>query len=204
VKDPESGNVVQLECPCCRRRMELPDVEVFQTTMKDLASNPKFVEADPGALERKATYQTMRKAVESKVDDLRDFRRMTGEAGELEKEIKRLQDEVYHCTASLKNQSDLTDDAQQEVNKLRALCDTIRRWTDDANRVAEKKMQIQQMKMELESVSATSTRDLKTVDRELTELREEKESLANKILRLNKEMSEVNLRISEISTQVRW
>ena len=186
--------------------MDIAEVEVFQVAMKKLVSDSSLVQSDPNAQEQyrilKATYQNMRKAVESKVDDLRDFRRMTGEAGDLEKDIKRLQDDISHYNANLKDQSDKNDEAQTEVDDLRELMDTIRRWSDDASRISEKKLQIHQKKLDLNATVNDSTRDLKTVDRQITELKEEKEAHSNKILRLNKEMSDINHRISEVSTQV--
>jgi chromosome segregation ATPase len=186
--------------------MAIAEITVFQAAMKELMTNPNLVQTDTNAQEQynslKTTYQTMRKAVESKVDDLRDFRRMTGEASDLEKEIKRLQDDIVHYNATLKEQSEKRDESQVEVDELRELIDVIRRWSDDSGRIAEKKMQILQKKLDLQATVTDSTRDLKTVDRQIAELREEKESLSNKILRLNKEMSEINHRISEVSTQV--
>jgi chromosome segregation ATPase len=206
VKDPNVEDEYKIECPCCKRGMNLPEVEVFQAAMKDLSDDFALILSDPNAQEQyrtlKATYQNMRKAVESKVDDLRDFRRMTGEAGDLDKEIKRLQDDISHYNATLKDQTEKRDEAQSEVNELRELVDTIRRWSDDAGRIAEKKLQIYQKKLDLNATVTDSTRDLKTVDRQITELKEEKEVLSNKILRLNKEMSDINHRISEVSTQV--
>lgn len=187
--------------------MKIEEVAVFQAAMKELVNNPLLVQTDATAQEQynslKTTYQAMRKAVENKVDDLRDFRRMTGEAGDYEKEIKRLQDDILHYNATLKDQSEKRDEAQAEVDELRELIDTVRRWSDDAGRVAEKKLQIHQKKLDLKATVTDSTRDLKTVDRQIAELREEKEAQSNKFLRLNKEMSDVNHRISEVSTQVR-
>lgn len=206
MNDPNVEDEYKIECPCCKRDMNINEVEVFRAAMKELMIDFSLVQSDPNAQEQyrtiKATYQNMRKAVESKVDDLRDFRRMTGEAGDVEKEMKRLQDDISHYNATLKDQSDKRDEAQAEVDDLRELVDTVRRWSDDANRVAEKKLQIHQKKLDLNATVTDSTRDLKTVDRQISELKEEKETFSNKILRLNKEMSDINHRISEVSTQV--
>lgn len=147
-------------------------------------------------------YLSMRKSIEGKADDLRDFKRMTVEASDLEKEIKRLQDDILHHHETLAMQKALCDKGQYEVDDTIGLVDTIRRWSEDAVRVVDKKIQIKQKILDLKATCADSTRDLKTVDRQIAEMREEKEMMSTKILRLNKEMSDLNHKISEVSTSV--
>jgi chromosome segregation ATPase len=205
VKDPETGEE-NLVCPCCRRAMNIDETKIFIETMKSLASDKDIIDTDDNAQEKykslKTAYQSMRKALEGGIDDIRDSRRMTDESCDLEKDVQKLQDELNHCHSTFKEQTIVRDDLQKEVIDLRELVDTIRRWMDDAGRIVEKKLQICQKKLDLRTTSTDSSRDLKTVDRHITELREEKEALSSKILRLNKEMSELNQKISEVSSAV--
>jgi predicted nucleic acid-binding Zn-ribbon protein len=185
--------------------MDTNEAKTFVVAMKNLENDKDIIDTDEKAQELyrtlKPAYQSMRKALEDGVDDLRDSRRMNDEASELEKDVQKLQDELFHCNSTLKEQTALRDECQKEVTDLRELVDTIRRWMDDAGRIEEKYLQISQKKLDLQSTSPDSNRDMKTVDRQITEMREEKEAMSNKILRLNKEMSELNQKISEVSTQ---
>lgn len=195
----------RLQCPCCKRDMKGAEVEVFQQGIQDL--HQLFVDSDSGRQEEdarlKETYQSMRKTIESRMDDLNDFRRLTGEEADMEKEIKKLQDEITRYTSTLKEHNENKDEAQTEVDELRLLIDLTRRWSDDANRIMGKKMQIHQKKLDLSaSTTADTSRDLKTVDRAVSNLREEKESLSTKIAELNKEMTAINRKISDKSTAV--
>ena len=186
--------------------MNIDETKIFIEAMKALESDQTIVDTDEHAQEKykslKTAYQSMRKALEGGIDDLRDSRRMTDETSDLEKDVQRLQDELNHYHSIFKEQTTVRDDLQKEVIDARELVDTIRRWMDDAGRVVEKKLQIRQKKLDLRTTSTDSSRDLKTVDRHITELREEKEVLSTKILRLNKEMSELNQKISEVSSAV--
>ena len=193
-------------CPCCQRNMDINETKAFIDAMKKLENDEDVIDTDEAAQERyksfKTAYQSMRKALEGGIDDLRDSRRMTDEANDLEKDIQKRQDELNHHNITLREQTVARDELQKEVNDLRELVDTLRRWMDDAGRIVEKKLQICQKKLDLQATSSHGNRDLKTVDRQITDLREEKEGLSNKILRLNKEMSELNQKISEVSSAV--
>lgn len=186
--------------------MNIDETKIFIEAMKNFENDKDIVDTDENAQEKykslKTAYQSMRKALEGGIDDLRDSRRMTEETIDLEKDVQRLQDELTHCHSTFKEQTVLRDDLQKEVIDLRELVDTIRRWMDDAGRIVEKKLQICQKRLDLRATSTDNSRDLKTVDRHITELREEKEALSSKILRLNKEMSELNQKISEVSSAV--
>jgi chromosome segregation ATPase len=195
---------VDLSCPCCKRQLRSDtEIEVFNSTIDEFMNDSTLIDrgSSSNAQELQA-YQKMRKSIESKIDDLRDYRRLTDEANDLEKEIKRWQDELTHFATVLTAQIEARDEAQKVATELSSLVDTIRRWSDDASRVIEKKLQIQQKMLDLKATATDSTRDLKTVDRHISEMRGEKEEMSNKILSLNKEMSDLNNKISEISTSV--
>ena len=185
--------------------MDEEEVIVYEAQFVKLRD--EFVDAASGPRDEdgklKETYQNMRKAIESNMDSLNDFRRLTGEETDLEKEIKKLQEDITKFSSTLKDHNETKEEAQTEVDELRLLIDLTRRWSDDANRIVGKKMQIQQKQMDLSAATTVDTsRDLKTVDATVSKLREEKESLSNEIAKLNKEMTAINRKISEKSTAV--
>ncbi len=193
-------------CPCCQRNIDINETKAFIDGMKNLESDKEIIDTDETAHERyksfKTAYQSMRKALDGGIDDLRDSRRMTDEASDLEKDTQKRQDELNHHNNTLREQNVARDELQKEVTDLRELVDTLRRWMDDAGRIVEKKLQICQKKLDLQATSSHGDRDLKQVDRLITTLRDDRETLSNKILRLNKEMSELNQKISEVSSAV--
>jgi chromosome segregation ATPase len=193
-------------CPCCTRKMDESEAVVFQDSIANLIEESPFVNYDADAMEKykhtKASYQNMRKILEGNLGTLSDFRRLTSEAVDLEKEVKRLEEDVTHYSNTLKHQLQSKDDTERELKDVRDLKLMIEKWTEHAGRIAEKKLQIHHKKMDLSAMVTDSSRDLKTVDREIANLREEKESLSTKISRLNKELSEINSRISVLSERV--
>jgi chromosome segregation ATPase len=203
IVDPGNESNFEVICPCCKRLMKEAEVAVFQEAIAALMDNDSLIETSNNNRDR-TLYQSMRRAIEEKVDDLRDFKRMTNEATELEKVIKRLQDDLLHHRETLATQSDKRDREQKVVDELSELVDTIRRWAEDAGRVVDKKMEINQKVLDLKATSADSTRDLKTVDRQITEMREERDMMSAKVARLHKETSDLNNKISEISNSVRF
>jgi chromosome segregation ATPase len=202
VVDSNDESKFKFVCPCCKQQIANDKIGLFQESIAELMKNDSLVETSNNDQDR-VLYQSMRKSIEEKVDDLRDFKRMTGEATELEKEIKRLQDDLMHHRETLATQGDTRDREQKVVDELNGLVDTIRRWAEDAGRVIDKKMEIKQKVLDLNATSADTTRDLKTVDRQITEMREEREMMSNKVARLHKETSDLNSKISEVSNLVR-
>ena len=129
VKDPESGDIQKIVCPCCQRDMNLEETTTFIKAMKQLETDKDIVDTDGQAQEKyrslKAAYQSMRKALESGIDDLRDSRRITDETKNLEKDVQRLQDELNHIHSTFKEQTISRDELQKKVIDLRELVDTI-------------------------------------------------------------------------------
>lgn len=147
-------------------------------------------------------YQQFRKLLSDKMEDLRDFQRLTEESSDIEKEGGRLEDDIEIFESTLLKQEGVESDVQLELNELRDLVDLARRWSEDATRIAEKRMQIQQKNQNLTASVVDSSRDLRTVEREMNDLMEKKDIFTTKINRLNKEMTQLNNAVSTLSIQV--
>jgi myosin heavy subunit len=188
--------------------MDEDELQKFLKNMKALEDDEDLVGSDHTAEEQyRATldkYQRWRKVVSERMDDLRDYSRMTSEAAELEKETSRLQDDIGHYQATLKDQRGKEAEVLSEKQELDTLAIAAKGWSGDATRIAEKRMQISQKNLDLTATATATdnTRDLRTVEREVDELSEEKDNLSNKINRLNKEMTNLNTRFNQLSTQV--
>jgi len=182
------------------------EVEVFADRINKLEE--KFATIDPDAEAENerllSKYKSMRGTIEKSMEDLSDFRRLTGEEADLEKIIKKLQEEIVRFSSTLKEQKDNKEDAQGEIDELRLLIDLTRRWSDDSSRIVRKKVSIKQKKCDLDAVSNTNTtRDLKTVELALSKCQDEREKLVSKTQRLNKDASDIIRFLQEKNNAVR-
>jgi DNA repair exonuclease SbcCD ATPase subunit len=201
-----------MECPCCSREMGNGELEEFSRSMNALLDEDtsKLLKVDQAAVEQyrndKSTYQRWRKVIADNMDDVRVFRRMTDESTEAETATERLQADLTHHQAKANDQKELLAESQPVADELRALVDAAKRWSEDANRIADKKIEINQKHADLSASTAHTGRDLRTVEREMAEKMEDKDNLTNKINKLNKEMSSLNNLLSQLSSQVsvRW
>jgi len=201
----EEGGV---RCPCCQRNLESEeDAARFMETMNFFMKESEFVKFDEAEANRyreiKATYQRWKKIVSDNMDDLRDFRRITIEVSDLEKELQTLDDDVTRNKTKLDREKDRATEIQTEVDQLRELGNLAKRWSEDAGRIAEKRMQITQKYSDLNASAVDDgRRDLRSVEKDIDARTEEKDSLSNRISKLNKEMATLNNKISALSTQV--
>jgi DNA repair exonuclease SbcCD ATPase subunit len=192
-------------CPCCH---QTADEDTLGQFLRDFSrANKLEIEQAAAALstvrKAKSFCEDVLKKIRPLQGGLRDAARISEEISELENNAKRLQEENAQCNDTLKSLTSEKDSDQSNVDEVRSLMETIRRWIDDANRISEKRLEIQQKRLDLSAAAGTdSDKDLRTVDREIIELREEKDNLAAKINRLNKEVTEINRRISDMSTRV--
>ena len=176
-------------------------------SMNYLMKESDFVQFDEAEADRyreiKATYQRWKKFVSDNMDDLRDFCRMTDEAAGLEKELQTLDDDVSRNKTNLDRQKDQAAEIQTEVDQLRELGNAAKRWSEDAGRIAEKRMQIAQKYSDLNASAVDDgRRDLRAVEKDIDTRTEEKDNLSNKNSKLNKEMANLNNKISALSSQV--
>jgi chromosome segregation ATPase len=182
------------------------EVENFTRALNELLDDPLLVRSDPNAEEAygiaKSTYVQFRKLLTDKMEDLRDFRRMTDESDDIEKESRKLEDDVALFESTLHEQQEKENELQIEANELRELTESIRRWSEDASRISEKRIRIGQKNLDLSASVVDSSRDLRTVERDMNIRMEEKDNLTNKINRLNKEMTQLNNTITQFSISV--
>jgi uncharacterized protein (DUF3084 family) len=133
-------------CPCCERIMTNDqEVAAFDDKMKWLIKESSFVHIDEdelqlyNALEKK--YKDWRSALNVFLEDVRDFHRLTEEAKVLEQEMHEARDDSGTHQTSLARQKDQVKNLQSEVDDLRNLLDTSKRWAYDASRIKEKRLQ---------------------------------------------------------------
>lgn len=188
--------------------MNADATEKFSKSIDSLLdeNTSKLLNIDHAAVEKfrteKATYQRWRKVIEDNVDDVRDYGRMNDEWADVEMAIERLQADLDHHQSKALNQNELLVESQPAAEELRGLVDAAKRWSNDANRIADKKIEINQKLTDLSATTAHTGRDLRSVEREMNDKMEEKDNLTNKINKLNREMSSLNNQISQLSSQV--
>jgi DNA repair exonuclease SbcCD ATPase subunit len=200
--DSEHG--YHFSCPCCVRDLEDEDsLRLFQETLAALASDTSpLLKVDARHQETKAKYVEWKKIVVECMDDLRDYQRMNKEMNDTEKEHQRLSEDASHFQAKLRNQKSEKTDLQVSDEELRDIAELSKRWSEDAGRLAEKRMQIGQKELDLSASVTDSGRDLKTVEREMNEKMEEKDMLSNKINTLNREATKLNTLLANLSSSV--
>jgi chromosome segregation ATPase len=181
----------------------------FQERLNELCdeNSSPLMRSDPRALDEyrrnKSAYKGWRDVVAENIDDLRDFTRMREELTELETESERLQEDLSDHQNKVDDLKHTLTDSQPEVDELRELFDFAKRVSNDANRIADKRIEVQTKKVDMNATHSYAGRDLRTVEREMTTRMEEKDTLISRINKLNKESSALNNSISNLSTQVR-
>lgn len=207
----DQGVVLRQACPCCRRNFDsLDDFDMFKASLDELKdversellrSNRQQAEKNRSA---KANYQRWRKTVSETMHDVLEFNRITTEVKDTDVVINDIAEEMSTLQIELDGLRDTCSDLQTESDELRNLMDSTKRWTEDARRLARKKMEIGQKQVDLSiSTSHIADRDLKMVEDDLNKRIAEKDELMNKINSLNKVMSELNNKIAMLSAQVR-
>jgi chromosome segregation ATPase len=159
--------------------------ELFADDSELMAGNEKI-----GAL--KKFLKESRKTIQSNMTDLRDFSRANKEIEALEAEMAKLRVESESAHNQVNDQKMVVDELQSEVTELRELLDSSKRWNEDANRIASKRMKISEKRYALGVNTQHHDRDLRTVESEVTRLSDEKDKISNRINELNKEMTMLN------------
>lgn len=200
-------------CPCCIREFEgLDDVQEFKDNldrMKDLETS-ELLRANKQGIEKsraaKTEYQKWRNVVSETMPGVVDWNRMTTEVKDAEVAIRDIEQDLTADTNELDAAKETVSDLQKDADEMRDLHDASRRWMEDTNRLARKKMEIYQKKGDLTSclTSTFTDRDLETVEADLTRRQAEKDSLNNEIIQLNKKMTRLNNQIANLSQQVRF
>lgn len=193
-------------CPCCQQEANEGALGAFLELFYAAGQKILHVPSDElnAAQNMKSFYNNALKKAGELKGGLRDIERIKAEVSDVEKDAKRLQSEVSQCNEDLKSLETERDVEDAALGDIQSLSETVRRWVDDASRIAEKRAEIHQKKLDLSAeAGSVDGRDLRTVDREILEMREEKDNLAAKINRLNKETTEINRRVTEMSSRVR-
>jgi chromosome segregation ATPase len=189
--------------------MTTNDVVTFKDSIQVLSdeSVSPFMKVDHNAVEQyrkeKSEYQCWRKIVSDNTDDLRDFHRIAKESAEMEKEIKRLEEDLSVHRRVADEQKEKVAQSQTEADDLRGLADATKRLAEDANRIVDKKIEINTKNNDLSvNTGVPGTRDLRTVERDMNNRMKEKDDLSSKINKCNKEMTLLNNKIAHLSTKV--
>jgi predicted nucleic acid-binding Zn-ribbon protein len=157
---------------------------------------------DINATKLKSTLQKCRITLHSNISNLRESVRVTKEIDGLEKDVKKLKAESESAHKLLSEQEAVVEDLKPEVNELRDLLDSSRRWNEDANRIASKRIKISQKRVALSVSTPYHDRDLRTVERDVTRLGDEKDKYANRINELNRQMTSLNRALHEATEKV--
>ena len=203
-KKSQAGQVEDYKCPCCARYMDDEEFGVFKATMKDLMTNSPLVEVNETKVEKhkemKEKYAKWRKILSDYSSDFREYQRLLKEHVSSETELQTNLDEIAAFKNSLGKLKDKSTERRNEMDEVRDLVESCKRWAEDAHRIKEKRMQINQKNDEL-TMSATTGRDLRTVEKELQNRVDSKEEKIQQINKLNKEMTELNNRVANLATQ---
>jgi predicted nucleic acid-binding Zn-ribbon protein len=82
------------------------------------------------------------------------------------------------------------------------LLESSKRWSEDANRIASKRMKISQKRVALSVSTPYHDRDLRTVERDVTRLGDEKDKFATRINELNRQLTSLNRALHEATDKV--
>lgn len=200
-----SDGGVEHICPCCARGMDPDEHAQFKSTIKSLLfeASQELSTTNPAVNDLKLKVQEYKAIVQSNMADLREFCRASAEVSALESDVEKLRFESDRAQKSFNDQKGVVEELQKEVNDLRALLDSARRWNEDANRIADKRMKIGQKRVNMNlNMPHNDQRDLRTVERQVTQLSDEKDTSATRINALNKEMSILNAKIADLSERV--
>jgi hypothetical protein len=181
-------------CPCCDKPIESKEEKkAFKARLYELfAEDSELMTGNEVARKLKRVLQESRKAMQPMVTDLRDLIRANKEIEALEAEMAKLKVEAESALNLVNDQKTVVDELQSEVNELRELLDSSKRWNEDANRIASKRMKISEKRYALGVNTQYHDRDLRTVEGEVTRLSDEKDKISNRINELNKEMILLN------------
>jgi DNA repair exonuclease SbcCD ATPase subunit len=181
-------------CPCCDKPFGgKEEKKAFKSRLNELfADDSELMVANQEAKRTKVFLHEVRRSIQSYITDLRDFSRANKEVESLEAEMAKLRVESDVAHNQVNDQKAVVDELQSEVNELRELLDSSKRWNEDANRIASKRMKIGEKRYALGVNTQYHDRDLRTVEAEVSRLSDEKDSISNRINELNKEMNLLN------------
>ena len=169
-KVPDDSDIgYRLVCPCCDREMNRDETGVFKAKLEALKQDSALVKTSSAEVDEynnmKASYEKWRKSMSSKMDDLRDHKRLREERANLELALDTARDDLERHQGQLQEEQATASTLRSEVEELRDLLDHVRRWSTDAARISEKRMQIGQKRQDMTLDTALHGRDLRSVER---------------------------------------
>jgi chromosome segregation ATPase len=212
-RNPETGEVEDQLCPCCRRSFEdVAAARQFKKSMAQLKSSQSvLLQTDKEKVEKDRTaianYQRWRKTVSECMGDVLNYTRMEGEANDLEKTVADDEKELATAEKELQDLNNNSADLKKELEELRGLADISKRWNDDASRIATSKGQVRMKEDFSVNMSMSTTlsggRDLRTVEADLERHQAQKDKLNDQVTVINKRQTELTQRLNMFSQQAR-
>jgi len=207
VKD-ESGQVVDVVCPCCSRSMEPNVLKVFDDNMNNFAdpANSKIVKIDQARSLRSRSairnFEAWRTSVSQSLNDFLDYKRILLEIVDAEGTVKEGEMKVKTIKDDLGNAKEIFIELKNEYTEVQELHELARRLRDDASKIADKKRLILSKQEDLALLVPTARgNNLRTLENSFTAKNEQKDVCMNEISELNKESAEINNGISLTSNQ---
>jgi len=171
-------------CPCCQRDfIDEEQVNVFLAQMKLLGSSDSpLLKLDSRNKVARKNYTQWKQLVSANVNDVMEYRRVLEEAKGLEKAIDELQETLNDQTRRLNDAKENVSEIETQTNALRDLVDSVKRWCDAGQRIADKRTEVAQAQDNLQHISGDAGgRDLKSLERDLREKQEQKEQYTNQV-----------------------
>jgi DNA repair exonuclease SbcCD ATPase subunit len=203
VKD-DSGRVIDVMCPCCRRNMGGEDASTFNATMDDLA-NPatsQIIQSDRTQSQQKKRLDVWYNSLNAGMSDWQEHDRLTQEVAAIQATMEETQHSgIRILERELEEEQKLETDLKNDLGDLGSVENDAIRLRDDATRIHDKKLQIKSRKDRLNLMAPHNTggRSLRDVETSLTSNSQRKDDLMSKIASLNKEMTKLNSTISFLS-----
>ncbi len=142
-----------------------------------------LVKVDERNKASKAKYIKWKEIVTENTDAIMEYHRITKEVHDLATNTTDLENRLSDSMRQLDNAKEAAGDVETQVESLRDLLDSAKRWSEAAVRIAEKRMLITQKEEELDMSIGVDTkgRDLMTVEREMNDRIEEREQHTAKV-----------------------
>jgi len=202
VKD-NSGGVVDVICPCCRRQLDSEAAAAFNQQMESLA-NPEtsaIIQSDRTKSKEKKFIEAWYNSLNSGLNDWQEHARLKRELDKIHASVDITQREVSLLDQELNEEKKFESELKTELSELTSVETDAIRLRDDATRINDKLVQIKRQKDRLNLMAPnTGGRSLKQVEIDLSELVEQKDNIMGEIANFNKEMTKLNNQIAFLSS----
>jgi chromosome segregation ATPase len=129
-----------------------------------------------------------------------EFQRISIDIKELETRAKSLEPDVNARNKELEEATKSIEYTEVEINDLREMLESAKRWRETAMKIASLREQAVQKEDYFSMMNSDKqSRDLKTVTEDIAESERKKDEYVEKINVLNKEMSKINDDVSSLA-----